>query len=103
MSLPECSYNAPSCGSCGDDLRYEDASFYCEECQLDYGDGNDGTEAAFVDTHAAKCAKPCENYWHGEGKLRAGYGFECAPCALPVGHTSACWTPCASIRLKEES
>jgi len=101
MSLPSCSYNYPSCGSCYGDLRYEDTSFYCEECQLDYGDGDDETQATFIDPEAKPCGKPCSNYWHGDHKLGKGYGYECGKCELPEGHTSECWTQCTPIRLEE--
>lgn len=93
MSLPVCSVQHPSCGACGGETRW-DEYFFCEDCGLNYGDGEDQTEAEFSDEEATACENPCENHWHGPHKIRQGWTYSCRPCALPAGHASDHWTDC---------
>lgn len=89
--LPSCSIQYPSCGACGCETTHDGDSFYCDDCDLDYGQGQDGEQATFRDEDDKPCGEPCDNCWHGP---KAGYTYECAPCALPTGHLSTHWTPC---------
>lgn len=99
MSLPNCRVQNPSCGACGRETRHDGESFYCEDCCLDYGDGEDHTEATFRDEESEPCAAACDNYWHGPHKIRYGEGYDCSPCALPKDHTSLHWTNCQVVIL----
>ena len=89
MTLPTCTVQYPSCGACGGDTDYDGDSFYCEGCQLDYGDGEDGTVATFLDEGTPACGKPCTNEWHRTVTPR-----DCRPCQLPNTHTGHHWTGC---------
>lgn len=97
MSLPTCSVQYPSCGACHGETQYDGDSFYCEDCCLDYGDGEDSTEATFRDEEAEPCGNPCDNYFHGPHEICEGKGYDCRPCALPDGHTSPHWTNCELV------
>ncbi|MDQ5860683.1 MAG: hypothetical protein M3536_00270 [Actinomycetota bacterium] len=90
MSLPACSVEYPSCGACGDNTSHDGDTFYCEDCDLDYGNGNDGNEATFRDEEEKTCGKPCDNTWHAPEQLN----LICTPCKLPATHRSFCWTDC---------
>lgn len=92
--LPACSIQYPSCGACGQDTDHDGDTFYCNDCGLDYGNGEDQTEAEFRDEDAEPCAQACDNYWHGADKIREGWTYDCLPCPLPAGHTSDHWNPC---------
>ena len=87
--LPHCESQYPACGACGDETCHDGGTFYCDECGLDYGDGEDGTVATYRDETAPPCDEPCTNDWHGSRDLGP---YECIPCALPKGHTSRHWT-----------
>ena len=78
------------------EAEYGDGDFRCEPCSLTY-DRTDLT-AAYVDDDARPCAKPCTKSWHRPDSLTAilGWVYECRTCALPTGHTSDCWTNCAT-------
>lgn len=93
MSLPTCRVQHPSCGACGLETRFDEV-FYCEECQLNYGDGEDFNEAVFLDDEAAPCSTACDNSWHGPHKIKDGWLYQCIPCPLPAGHHSDHWNPC---------
>lgn len=92
--LPACKVHYPSCGACGEETRHDDGMFFCEGCCLNYGAGEDWTEAEFLEPEDRPCAAPCTNYWHGFGKIEAGAGYNCKPCPLPAPHTSGHWHPC---------
>lgn len=92
--LPVCSVQHPSCGACGLETRFDDGIFYCDDCGLNYGDGEDQTEAEFADEDAEPCAQACDNRWHQEGMISKDWTYDCQPCPLPAGHTSDHWTPC---------
>jgi len=86
--LPCCSIEFPSCGACGGSTSHDGDSFYCEDCGLDYGSGDDGEEATFRDEEEPACGKACDNSWHPT------LGLSCEPCKLPASHKSDCWTDC---------
>ena len=90
MSLPSCAVQYPSCGACCGDTEFDGDGFYCDDCGLDYGNGDDGTEATFRDEEQSPCGEPCDNHWHGKDQL----DLTCTPCELPKGHTSMHWTDC---------
>lgn len=90
MSLPKCAVQHPACGACGDDTEHDGDSFYCDGCDLDYGNGDDGNEAQFRDEELPECGKPCDNGWHDAEHL----DLECTPCKLPAGHRNWHWTDC---------
>lgn len=94
VSLPACAVQYPSCGACGCDTRHDGDSFYCEECDLDYGNGDDGNVATFRDEEQKPCGKPCDNSWHGPEH----FDFACTPCQLPATHSGWCWTDCKDKR-----
>lgn len=86
-TLPTCQTQTPACGACGENTRNDGDGFYCESCLLNYFDGEDGTEAEFMED-VDPCGVPCSNTWHVQFKMI------CGPCKLPKGHTSMCWTGC---------
>lgn len=92
--LPVCSVHLPTCGACGRETRYDDDVIYCEDCCLNYSDGEDQTEAEFMDPGNEPCAVACDNHWHGFGRITEGGGYDCKPCPLPWPHTSDHWHPC---------
>ena len=96
--LPSCSVQYPSCGACGGDTSHDGDSFYCPDCDLDYGDGEDGTTATYRNDDEA-CGAPCDNTWHAPNAIEAGTSFKCAPCSLPTGHSSFHWTPCEPVKV----
>ena len=93
LRLPSCSIRNPTCGACLGETSHDGDSFYCQECGLDYGDGDD-SPAIYRDEDAETCAAPCANSWHAADAIRTGWSYECHPCALPTGHNSDHWTPC---------
>lgn len=86
--LPFCTVQHPMCGACEMDTDHDGESFYCEDCGLDYGDGDDYTPATFRDADRDPCGKACANPWH------KSFGMLCETCKLPQGHASMCWTNC---------
>ena len=92
--LPVCSAHNPTCGACGRETRFYDGLFYCEDCLLNYSEGEDWAEAEFSEPEHEPCGAACENYWHGFGKINEGQGYDCKPCPLPGPHTSDHWHPC---------
>ena len=90
MSLPSCAVQYQACGACGADTAHDGDSFYCEDCDLDYGNGDDGNVATFRDEEAKTCSSPCDNYWHSKVEL----DMICTPCQLPAGHRGWHWTDC---------
>lgn len=101
MTLPRCSIQYPSCGACGDDTSFDGESIVCDPCGLNYGTGEDDTEAEYLDyDDATPCAEPCANRWHEPGRIRDGFEYACQPCALPSGHTSDHWTTCTIHKIE---
>ncbi|MGY2747251.1 hypothetical protein ACVWZ8_004368 [Arthrobacter sp. UYCu723] len=88
MSLPRCCIQTPACGACGDDTAHDGDSFYCDDCGLDYGNGDESDPAVFRDEELPPCGEACDNNWHIK------FGLTCTPCELPAGHTSDHWTDC---------
>lgn len=89
MSLPVCKIQHPSCGACGSETSFDGDMFVCYDCGLSYGDGEDYTEAYFLEDVAA-CGVACSNPWH----KHQSFDLACEPCKLPKGHASMCWTDC---------
>jgi hypothetical protein len=90
-ALPDAVVQTPACGACYDDTTW-DEGWVCEDCQLYFEEGS--LTASFLDPEAEPCGRPCDNYWHGDNKVRLGLGFDCSPCKLPAGHTSLHWNGC---------
>ena len=89
MSLPICKAQHPSCGSCGAETSFDGDYFICYDCGLNYLDGDDHTQAEFLEEVSA-CAVECSNPWH----KHPSFDLACEPCKLPKGHASMCWTNC---------
>ena len=96
--LPKCSISYPTCGACYGETSHDGDSFYCDDCDLDYGSGDDGEEAAFRDEECAPCGKPCADKFHGE-EYDTQYKYTCHPCSLPETHAGDCWTSCKLERI----
>ena len=79
--MPSCVATNPECGSCNNETVHDGDSFYCDDCGLDYGDGEDETVATYRDDDASMCGKFTEYFDNGRY----------APCALPEGHRGAHW------------
>lgn len=101
LDLPTCTVQYPTCGACHGETTHNGDGLECEPCGLYYGDGEDGTQAEYMDEEADPCSKPCDNHWHGLGRIRDGYGYHCGTCQLPEGHTSDCYTNCKIYRIEE--
>ena len=86
--LPGCIVQYPACGCCGSDTEHDGDSFYCDDCGLDFGRGDESEPAEFRDEEEQACGKACDNSWH------PSLGLTCGPCLLPASHTSDCWTGC---------
>jgi hypothetical protein len=93
--LPRAVPQNPACGACGVETRcYGGDDFQCEDCELCF-DPNDDFSASFSDPSAEPCGAACENFWHGDHKIKKGTGYDCGTCKLPIGHTSLLhWTGC---------
>ena len=87
MRLPRCEVQHPACGACWSETDFDGDIFACYLCGLNYGDGEDNTEAEFLEDVTA-CGVECSNGWHKT------LGLACEPCKLPKGHESMCWTDC---------
>lgn len=96
--LPTCTIQSPACGACGLETHHDGDSFYCDDCGLDYGNGDESGPATFRDEEAQPCGEPCDNFWHKDDNLGKGWTFACTPCPLPKGHTSDHWTNCKVAR-----
>lgn len=96
-ALPNAVPQNPACGACGGEtVCYDVDDIQCEDCELCF-DPNDDLSASFLDPNAEPCGAACDNYWHGDNKIKAGMGFDCGTCKLPTGHTSCVhWTGCTS-------
>ncbi|MBN7567095.1 hypothetical protein ACM0AZ_25015 [Mycobacteroides abscessus subsp. massiliense] len=92
IGLPAASVQNPACGACVGETTYGGDKFICEDCQL--GFSRDDFAASSLDPDAEPCGAPCDNFWHGDHKIKQGYGYDCSPCKLPTGHTSLHWTGC---------
>lgn len=92
--LPYCTTQNPACGACGLDTTLDDDRFICDECGLNYGAGDGYGRAEFLNEEAQVCGAACSNDWHGDGKIRREWSYNCHPCRLPEGHTSDHWTDC---------
>jgi hypothetical protein len=91
--LPDAVPQHPACGVCGSETSSDGGDyFYCEDCQLSFN--SDDFSASFLDDQAKPCCAPCDNYWHGDDKIKPGTGYDCGSCKLPTGHTSLHWTGC---------
>jgi hypothetical protein len=89
VSLPTCKVQNPACGACGMDTDFDGDSFACYDCGLNYFEGDDYTEAEFLEEVSA-CGVECSNGWH----KTPSFDLACEPCKLPKGHKSMCWTDC---------
>lgn len=95
--LPDAVVQYPACGACGTETDYDDGLF-CEGCQLAFD--SDTLAASYLDPNAAPCGVPCDNYWHGDHKIKQGRGFQCGTCQLPANHaTTTHWTACKPVSL----
>ena len=91
VTLPTCSFHHPTCGACGTETDYDGDSYFCDLCDLDYGDGTDDTTATYYTPDAKPCGARCRNPWHGSPSLGP---YDCTPCQLPAGHKAAHWSAC---------
>lgn len=90
--LPDAVPRDPVCVACGSETYSDGEQFVCEDCQLVY-DKYDFS-ASFTDPDAKVCGHPCDNTWHGDGKIEPGKRFDCGTCLLPSGHKSRHYTGC---------
>lgn len=96
--LPPAERVTPRCGACGGETVGEfDGSLSCDDCLLVFD--QDTLEASFADPDEVECAKACDNYWHGPGRINPAKGFECGHCRLPQSHEGPCWHGCKPIAL----
>jgi len=97
-ALPNAVPQHPACGCCGSEISSDGDTFWCEDCRLAFNRDADFS-ASFLDDRDEPCGAPCDNYWHGDRKIKLGLGFDCGSCKLPTGHTSPHWTSCQPRRL----
>lgn len=91
-TLPDAVPQMPVCGACGGETRSDGEHFYCEYCLLGFAPIT--LIAFFLDPNAKTCGAPCDNSWHGDHRIRQGWGYDCGPCGLPAGRESMHWTNC---------
>ena len=83
-------WNYPMCGSCAAETEHDGDYFYCGGCGLDFDPGD--LQASYRDEDAKPCDAPCGNTYH---QASPAFPYDCAPCALPSGHTTEDhWNPC---------
>lgn len=92
MTLPDAVQQTPACGACGSSVDWDGDEWYCEDCRLYFR--ADDLSASFIHPDAEVCGAACDNYWHGEGRIKQGWGYDCGTCRLPEDHTSMHWTGC---------
>lgn len=89
-TLPDAVPQMPACGACGGETRSDGEHFYCEYCLLGFAPIT--LIAFFLDPNAETCGAPCDNSWHGDHRIRQGWGYDCGSCGLlPV--TNRCIGP----------
>ena len=94
-NLPLCSWQYPTCGACGGETSHDGDVFYCDDCRLDYGDGEDGTEATYRDEGCPPCGAPCSGHLPLN---EAQWRWECTPCQLPDTHAPLLhWHDCQPV------
>lgn len=99
--LPSAEHQSPACGACQGETEYTGDKFACYDCGLSFD--LDTLEASFIDPDAQVCGAQCDNYWHGDNKIRPGEGYVCGTCRLPSGHTCCLhWTGCELVSLEPE-
>lgn len=94
-TLPDAAQQNPACGSCGDETHFDGDHFVCEACELIFS--TDDFSASFANPDAPACGVPCDNWWHGDHRIKPGHGYNCGTCLLPSGHTSMHWTDCLAV------
>lgn len=92
MELPDAQMQNPACGACGSETSDQGDEYVCEDCQLAFD--HDDLDARFLNPDVEPCGRPCDNWWHGDNRIRSGLGFDCGTCHLPAGHVSMHWTGC---------
>lgn len=90
--LPDAILQSPACGVCRAETDDDVDRFVCHRCGLVFD--SDTLTASFLNPDDPACGEPCDNYWHGNNKIRAGRGYRCDTCRLPAGHESFHWTGC---------
>ena len=89
-------WSTPRCGACGGDTSYYNGGGWtCDDCLLVFSDAT--LDAERLDPDSPICGKPCDNWWHGAGRIRPDRSYECGTCQLSEGHTSDCWTGCEQM------
>lgn len=96
-TLPDAVPQRPACGACGGETRSDGEHFYCQYCLLGFAPIT--LIAFFLDPKAETCGAPCDNSWHGDHRIRQGWGYDCGSCGLPAGHESMHWTNCQPKQL----
>lgn len=91
-ALPDAVPQNPACGVCHGETVWDGDDFICEDCLICFR--RDDLSASFLDDDAEQCGVRCDNYWHGDHKIKPGIGYECGTCKLPAGHTSLHWPGC---------
>ncbi|WP_347956128.1 hypothetical protein [Gordonia aichiensis] len=97
--LPSAVQTNPECGACRADTRLDGDRFVCEDCRLQFDP--DTMNAAYLDSLESACGHPCDNWWHGPGRINRGESFHCRPCTLPAGHTSMHWHDCMKVDIAD--
>ena len=61
VTLPTCSVRYPTCGACGTETDYDGDSYFCDLCDLDYGDGTESKPATYhlIDVEALAVGWVC--------------------------------------------
>lgn len=95
--LPPATPQSPECGVCWRNTEGGDDCWACYDCGLAFDP--DTFEASFLDPDRPVCGAACDNTWHGDNRLRQGWGHRCGTCLLPAGHSSLHWTDCQLVNL----
>ena len=95
--LPMADLAYPTCGSCGGETYHDGDSLRCDDCKLTFDPAS--LEAEYADEEDAACGTACDNFWHGDGKISTGWGYDCGACILPAGHISGHYTDCRARKI----
>ena len=88
--LPYAEHQFPLCGACGGETWHDGDVLRCDDCGLDYGDGN--RAALYLDDAAEPCGTAYV-FGHGRVRLPVGDPYQYTDCPLPRGHVSEHYHP----------
>lgn len=96
--LPMAEMQYPTCGACSGETYHDGDSLRCDDCKLRFDSSS--LEAEYNNEDDEACGASCGNFWHGPGRIRDEYAYDCGTCILPVDHSSAHHTDCKPRKIE---